>query len=191
MRDRLLASLAEAAETLDALRSDPARIDALTEIGGRLVGVLAKGGKILVCGNGGSMADAMHFAEEWTGRFREDRRPLAVMALSDPAHLTCVANDYGFDQVFARMVSALGRPGDGLVVLSTSGRSPNLLEAARSARSVGMEVIGFLGRDGGELLAHCDRAVLMPGRTSDRIQELHMLALHCLIECAEPGLAKS
>ncbi len=137
------------------------------------------------------MADAMHFAEEWTGRFRADRRPLAVIALSDPAHITCVANDYGFEEVFARMVQALGRPGDVLILLSTSGRSANLVRAALAARAAELKVIGFLGRDGGDLLPICDRLVVMPGKTPDRIQELHMLALHCLIEIAEPCLAES
>jgi D-sedoheptulose 7-phosphate isomerase len=191
MTERLRASLDDAAEALRTLREDPARLESLVAIAELLVGTLRAGGKVLVCGNGGSMADAMHFAEEWTGRFREDRRPLAVLALSDPAHLTCVANDYGYEAVFSRLVTALGRPGDSLVVLSTSGRSANLVRAAEAAREAGMQVIGFLGRDGGDLLSRCDHVVLMPGRTSDRIQELHMLALHCLIELAEPALLES
>lgn len=191
MTERLLASLDEAAEVLRSLREDPERLGALTTITERLVATLRSGSKVLVCGNGGSMADAMHFAEEWTGRFRTDRRPYAVIALSDPAHITCVANDYGFEEVFARMVRALGRPGDILILLSTSGRSANLVRAAVAAQEADMQVVGFLGRDGGDILPICDQSVVMPGKTSDRIQELHMLALHCLIELAEPFLAES
>lgn len=191
MTERLLASLDEAAEALRSLREDPERLGALTTIAERLVATLRSGSKVLVCGNGGSLADAMHFAEEWTGRFRTDRRPYAVIALSDPAHITCVANDYGFEEVFARMVRALGRPGDILILLSTSGRSANLVRAAVAAQEADMQVVGFLGRDGGDILPICDQSVVMPGKTSDRIQELHMLALHCLIELAEPFLAES
>ncbi|HRI44187.1 MAG TPA: SIS domain-containing protein [Fimbriimonadaceae bacterium] len=191
MTERLLASLDEAAEALRSFRQDQERLEALTGIAELLVETLRAGRKVIVCGNGGSMADAMHFAEEWTGRFRADRRPLAVIALSDPAHITCVANDYGFEEVFARMVQALGRPGDVLILLSTSGRSANLVRAALAARAAELKVIGFLGRDGGDLLPICDRLVVMPGKTPDRIQELHMLALHCLIEIAEPCLAES
>jgi len=191
LTERLLASLDEAAEALRSFRQDQERLEALTGIAELLVETLRAGRKVIVCGNGGSMADAMHFAEEWTGRFRADRRPLAVIALSDPAHITCVANDYGFEEVFARMVQALGRPGDVLILLSTSGRSANLVRAALAARAAELKVIGFLGRDGGDLLPICDRLVVMPGKTPDRIQELHMLALHCLIEIAEPCLAES
>jgi D-sedoheptulose 7-phosphate isomerase len=134
------------------------------------------------------MCDAMHFAEEWSGRFRHDRPPYAAIALSDPAHMSCVANDYGFEHVFSRQVEALGRKGDVLVLLSTSGKSPNIVLAAETAKRVGVSVIGLLGKGGGEVRPLCDVVIHAPGETSDRIQELHMLALHVLIEMVEAEL---
>ena len=112
---------------------------------------LKGGGKIMTCGNGGSMSDAMHFAEELTGRFRENRKPMAAMAISDPGHLSCVANDYGYEEVFARAVEALGKPGDVLLAISTSGQSPNICKAAEQARSMGMKVVALTGKDAGKL----------------------------------------
>jgi D-sedoheptulose 7-phosphate isomerase len=146
------------------------------------------GNKLMTAGNGGSMADAMHVAEEFTGRFRADRPPLPAIALSDATHLTCVANDYGFEHVFSRPVEALARPGDVVLLLSTSGNSQNLVLAAQAARQRKAAVIGFLGRGGGLLLPHCDIAVMAPGETSDRIQELHMMALHAVIHAVEVEL---
>lgn len=134
------------------------------------------------------MADAMHFAEECTGRFRANRPPLAVIALADPAHLSCVANDYGFDQVFARLVQAYGRAGDVLILLSTSGNSPNLMAAAQAAQSINVRVTALLGKGGGDLRGQVDRAIVFPGSQSDRIQELHMIALHALVESLEARL---
>jgi D-sedoheptulose 7-phosphate isomerase len=137
------------------------------------------------------MADAMHVAEEFSGRFRLDRRPYPAIALSDPAHLTCVGNDYGFDHVFARQVQALGQPGDALLVMSTSGNSPNLVRAAETAKQRGVFVIGALGRGGGELRSLCDEVLMAPGEGSDRIQELHMLAFHAIIEAVELELERA
>jgi D-sedoheptulose 7-phosphate isomerase len=131
------------------------------------------------------MADAMHVAEEFSGRFRMDRRPYGAIALSDPAHLTCVANDYGYDFVFSRQVDGLGRRGDALLVMSTSGESQNLVKAAEAARAKGLTVIGALGRGGGKLRPLCDHVLMVPGEGSDRIQELHMLAFHAIIEAVE------
>ncbi|MBL8064277.1 MAG: SIS domain-containing protein [Chthonomonadaceae bacterium] len=159
---------------------------------GSLASLLAKtfrsGGQVLVCGNGGSCADATHFAEEWTGRFHKDRHPYPVMAINDGAHITCTANDYGFDQIFARTVSAFARENDLLFVLSTSGNSQNLILAAQAAHSNRAQVVGFLGRGGGNLAAECDWVWVAPGKTADRIQELHMLALHALIQVTEEVL---
>lgn len=146
---------------------------------------------MLTCGNGGSMCDAMHFAEEWSGRFRSDRRPYPALALSDPAHMSCVANDYGFESVFARQVEALAQPGDVLVLLSTSGNSPNIVAAARAGKTAGASVIGLLGKGGGEARELCDVVIHAPGENSDRIQELHMLALHVIIEVVEKRLGHS
>jgi D-sedoheptulose 7-phosphate isomerase len=134
------------------------------------------------------MCDAMHMAEELTGRFRRDRRAFAALAISDPAHLSCVANDYGYDQVFARGVEAWGKTGDTLVAFSTSGNSPNVLLAADAARARGMFVIGLIGRDGGKLASRCDQSLIVPAETSDRIQEIHIKVVHLLIECVERRL---
>lgn len=188
MREVFNSSFEDAASLLDDFRRDDVAIKILCQIGERLLECFRSGGKALACGNGGSLADAMHFAEEWTGRFRADRPPYPVIALSDPTHMSCVGNDYGFDEIFSRPVMALGRPGDVLFVLSTSGNSANLVRACQAAREAQMTVIGFLGRGGGEVLGLCDLAVLAPGETSDRIQELHMLSLHVLIEAVEPAL---
>lgn len=151
---------------------------------------LGAGGKVLACGNGGSACDTMHFCEELTGRFRKDRAPLAAVSLTDVGHMSCVANDYGYDHVFARGVRALGRQGDVLVALSTSGNSANVVRAVEAAAQLGMRTIGLLGRDGGVLAGRCDLQWIVPGvpvaqPTADRIQEIHMLILHALVEGVE------
>jgi len=181
-------SFQEAANCLEQFRADPAVLAALRSLAKRLTECFRNGGKVLIAGNGGSMTDAMHFAEEWTGRFRNERRPFPALALSDPSHLTCVANDYGFEFVFSRMVQAFAGPADILILLTTSGHSPNLLRAAEAGREAGCHVVGFLGKGGGKLLPLCDTVVMAPGQTSDRIQELHMMALHILIEAVEAQL---
>jgi len=150
---------------------------------------LSRGGRLYVCGNGGSMSDAMHFAEELVGRFRETRSPLPALAFSDPATLTCIANDFGFEEVFARQVEAHGQPGDLLLCLSTSGESANVVRAARAAREREIATVALLGRDGGKLAARVDLALVVPHAvTPDRIQEIHLLLLHAAIEGIEAGL---
>ncbi len=147
--------------------------------------VFERQGRIFTCGNGGSLCDAIHFAEECTGKFRDERIPLPVIALSDAGHLTCTANDFGFEEVFVRPLLALGHPGDLLVALSTSGMSVNVVRAAMAAKSRGMSVFGLLGADGGTLKEHCDVSLIAPGNTADRIQEIHIKVLHILIEHVE------
>jgi D-sedoheptulose 7-phosphate isomerase len=177
------------AETLVTWLRDAERsYGAIAAIGGHLAECLARGGRILTCGNGGSMTDAMHFAQELSGRFRADRPALAAQAISDPSHLTCAANDYGFDRVFARGVEAWGKGGDALLVFSTSGNSPNVVAAVEAARTRGLSVVGLLGRGGGALKAACDHVVVVPGSTSDRIQEIHIKIAHLLIEQIEMRL---
>jgi D-sedoheptulose 7-phosphate isomerase len=165
---------------------------AAERIGAELARVVERGGKIMLCGNGGSAADCQHIAAELSGRLVDDRRPLAGLALTtDSSALTCIGNDYGFDAVFERQVRALGRAGDALVLISTSGRSPNLLRAATAARAIGVATFGLLGRDGGALLEHCDHALVVPSDVTARIQETHIFVGHCwcaLIE-RELGLA--
>jgi len=154
---------------LDALAPD------VTRAAQRLSDALRDGGKVMFCGNGGSAADSQHLASEFTGRFVDDRRPLAALALStDSSALTCIANDYAFDQVFERQLRGLGRPGDVLVAISTSGRSANVLRAAQAARELGIGVVGLLGRDGGPLKALCEVALVVPSDTTARIQEMHI-----------------
>ena len=144
---------------------------------------------MLVAGNGGSLCDAMHFAEELTGFYRNKRPALAAIALGDPGHMSCVANDLGYDHVFARSIEALGKPGDVFVALTTSGNSPNLIEAVKAAKSRGMGTIGFLGKTGGKLKGVTDLELIVEGFTySDRIQEAHMTAIHILIEVIEKKL---
>jgi D-sedoheptulose 7-phosphate isomerase len=176
----------EAAQVLERVRHDESLIQAIAQSGQRLIETLAGGGKIISCGNGGSMSDAMHFAEELSGRYREDRPGLAAIACSDPSHITCVGNDYGFDQVFARFIQALGKQGDALVAISTSGNSANVLNAARAARELGMTVIGLTGRGGGELTALCDVQVSIPWEGyADRVQEMHIKVIHAWIDQIE------
>jgi D-sedoheptulose 7-phosphate isomerase len=181
-------ALEDARRALDLLLSDAevlARIDAVADA---LAACFRAGGKVLACGNGGSACDAMHFCEELTGRFRADRPPLPAIACADPGHITCVANDYGFEEVFARWVRALGRPGDVLVLLSTSGNSENIVRAAAAGKEAGLTTVALLGRDGGRLKGACGHEWIIPGETADRIQEVHMLILHVLIEQVERRL---
>lgn len=148
------------------------------------------GGKVLACGNGGSACDAMHFCEELTGRFRADRPAIPAIACVDPGHITCVANDYGYERVFARWVEALGRPRDVLFVLSTSGNSRNIALAVDEAKKRRLVTVALLGRDGGALAGSCDEQWIVAHDKSDRIQEVHMLMLHAIVEGAERVLNK-
>lgn len=145
-----------------------------------------KSGKVLIAGNGGSLCDAMHFAEELTGLYREKRPALAALALSDPGHMSCVANDLGYEYVFSRSIEALGKPEDVFVAMTTSGNSKNLIEAVNVAKQKGLYTIAFLGKTGGALKGVCDLELIIEGFTySDRIQEAHMAAIHILIELVE------
>ena len=154
-----------------------------------VAGALRQGGKLMLCGNGGSAADSQHLAAELTGRFVKDRRPLAAVALStDTSALTCIANDYSFDDVFSRQVTGLGRKGDCLIAISTSGNSRNVMRAAEAARAAGIHVIGLLGRDGGALRALCDIAIVVPSATTARIQEAHIFIGHTLCAMVEEAL---
>ena len=146
------------------------------------------GKKALSCGNGGSACDAMHFAQEFTGRFRGDRKALPVICVSDPTHITCVGNDYGFDHIFSRGIEAYGQEGDVLIALSTSGNSVNIIKAVEAAQERGMKVLTLLGKSGGKLKGKGEIEWVIPGTTSDRIQEIHMIILHTIIELVEREL---
>ena len=150
----------------------------------------ADGGRLLVCGNGGSAADAQHIAAEFVGRYLKERAPYSAIALStNTSALTAIGNDYGFDEVFARQVHAHGRPGDVLLAISTSGTSPNVLAAVAAAREVGMKVIALSGRDGGTLIDDCDVCLVVPVDSTPRIQETHILLAHVLCELVEDALS--
>jgi D-sedoheptulose 7-phosphate isomerase len=188
--DSVKSALAEAADSLSRLQSDSAMLERIAQAGGMLADTFAAGGRAYSCGNGGSMCDAMHFAEELTGRFRDDRRGYAALAISDPGHLTCVGNDYGYERVFARFIEAHGRAGDVLLAITTSGTSRNVIAAAQAARGLGMKVIALTGRAGTPITELADIALVTPGgRYADRVQELHIKVIHILIELVERRLA--
>jgi len=185
LRACMRASLSEGLRALEDFLGHEENIAAMASMSAALAACFSAGNKVLACGNGGSACDALHFAEEFTGRFRKERRPLPVIPLMEAGHLTCVANDYGWDEVFARGVEAYGKPGDILVLLSTSGNSPNVVKAAAAARRAGLKILLLLGREGGALKGQGDLEIIVPGRNSDRIQEIHMQVLHILIEGVE------
>lgn len=188
--EHVAAALAEARDALERLRADAAAQAAIAEAGALLAATFRAGGKVLSCGNGGSMCDAMHFAEELSGRFRENRPAYAAIAMSDPSHLSCVGNDYGYEQVFARYTQAVGRAGDVLLAITTSGTSRNVVAAAQAARAAGMKVIALTGRAGTPITDLADVAIVTPGgRYADRVQELHIKVIHILIELVERELA--
>ncbi len=178
----------EAQQTLDRFLAQEANIKACERMSELLIETYKSGGTVFTCGNGGSHCDAMHFAEELTGRYRKDRRPLGALALGDPSHVTCVSNDYGFEWIFSRQLEALSRPGDALIGLSTSGNSKNVIRAFEVAKRKNLRTIALLGRDGGELKHMADLAIIIPAQTSDRIQEMHIKLLHIVIETIERAL---
>jgi len=188
--DRIRTHFEEAASVLQRFLADPENLTNVERASAFMSYCLKQGAKVISCGNGGSMCDAMHFAEELTGRYRDDRPPIAAMSISDPSHLTCVGNDHGFEHVFARFVEAHGREGDVLLAISTSGNSPNVLRAAEVAREKGMHVIGLTGKDGGRLADLCTVEVRVPhDGYADRIQEVHIKVIHAWIDHLERDLA--
>jgi D-sedoheptulose 7-phosphate isomerase len=179
----------EAREILDAYMNEPENWKSLARAGDMMIECIRGGGKILSCGNGGSMCDAMHFAEEMTGRFRENRRALPAISISDASHMSCTANDYGYNYIFSRYIDAFGKKGDILLAISTSGNSPNILEAVSSAHMLGMKVVALTGKTGGTLASCCDVQLKAPQtQWSDRAQEIHIKIIHSLIQYIELGL---
>jgi D-sedoheptulose 7-phosphate isomerase len=184
------ATLLEARAALDALLADEAMLGEIERAGALLADTFEAGGRAYSCGNGGSMCDAMHFAEELTGRYRDDRPGYAAVAIADASHLSCVGNDYGYEQVFARYVQAHGRAGDVLLAITTSGTSKNVVAAARKAREIGVKVIALTGKPGAPITELADVAIVTPaGKYADRVQELHIKVIHILIELVERRLA--
>ncbi len=169
----------------------PENLQLIQEAGDLMVSSFGKEGKILSCGNGGSLCDAMHFAEEMTGRFRENRKPMAAIAIADASHLSCVANDFGFDEVFSRYVEGVGRKEDILLAISTSGNSKNVINAIHTAHKKGMKVIGLTGKTGGTMAELCDIEIRAPhSNYADRAQEIHIKVIHSLIDHVERAICK-
>ncbi len=176
----------EAKQLLDHFINDEKNLEKIAQAGDLLVQVFKNGGTAFSCGNGGSMCDAIHFAEELTGKFREERMALPAIAISDSGYLSCVGNDYGYDEIFARFISGVAKKGDVLLAISTSGNSKNILRAAEVAKSKGVFVIGLTGKDGGKLANLCDVEIRVPHNGyADRIQEIHIKIIHSLIHYIE------
>lgn len=189
MIDHIKGNLVEAREALDRLISDDVQLANIQAGATLIIDALRNGRRVISCGNGGSMCDAMHLAEELSGRFRDDRPAMAAVAISDPSYISCVANDYGYEQVFARFVQGNGAAGDVLFAISTSGGSQSVVLAAQAARARGMKVIGLTGRPGTALEQSADVCVCTSaGRYADRVQELHIKVIHILIELVERAL---
>lgn len=185
LKESIRNSYLTAFETVKAFVENEENIEKTEKIAQELASAYKNGKKSLIAGNGGSNCDAMHFAEEFTGRFRNDRRALPSISISDSSHITCVGNDYGFDFIFAKGVEAFGQEGDFFFGISTSGNSKNIIEAVKSAKERNLKTVALLGKDGGKLKGVCDYEFIIPGETSDRIQEVHMMILHIIIEGVE------
>ncbi|MCB0349550.1 MAG: D-sedoheptulose 7-phosphate isomerase [Bdellovibrionales bacterium] len=178
----------DARETLNKFADDSEQIAKCEKFTEMLISTIQAGGNLFSCGNGGSHCDAMHFAEEFTGRYRKDRKPIGALALGNAPHVTCVSNDYGFEHIFSRELIGLGRKGDLLIGLSTSGNSKNVVNAFTAAKEIGIKTVALLGRDGGQLKNQADLAIVIPAETSDRIQEMHIKLIHTVIESVERKL---
>lgn len=189
MEQFVRANLEEAASALQSLLADGATQRAIAETGALLAATFKNGGRVFSCGNGGSMCDAMHFAEELSGRYRKDRAALAAVAISDPGYISCVGNDYGYDHIFSRYLEAHARAGDVLLAISTSGRSKNVMLAVETAKKLGVKVVGLMGRADTPLGQAADIRLTAPaGAFADRVQELHIKIIHILIELVERQL---
>ncbi|MEY4040987.1 MAG: D-sedoheptulose 7-phosphate isomerase [Bacteroidetes bacterium] len=190
--NRIETHFEEALKTLTAFAADKEQMQNIQTAANAMINQLKAGGKILSCGNGGSHCDAMHFAEELTGRYRGNRPGIAAIAISDVSHISCVGNDYGFDQVFSRYVEAVGTKGDVLLGISSSGNSTNVINAMEAAKNKGMIVIGLTGKDGGKMAPLCDVEIRAPhSEFADRAQEIHIKVIHALIDSIEVGLGYS
>ncbi len=188
--ETIKATLMEAQMALEALIANDEAIAAVDCASKAMAQAISSGHKILSCGNGGSLCDSMHFAEEMTGRFRQDRPGFAAIAIADASHMSCVGNDYGYEEVFARYVSAVGQKGDVLLAITTSGTSKNVLKAVAAAKEKGMIVVGLTGKQESPLAKEADIAIVTPaGRWADRVQELHIKCIHIMIEQVERILA--
>jgi D-sedoheptulose 7-phosphate isomerase len=191
MENSILDELKESAAVLNTFINTPSALIAIKNATDIMVACVASGNKIISCGNGGSMSDAMHFAEELTGRFRNNRKSIAAIAISDPSHITCTANDYGFEHIFSRYIEGVAKQGDVLLAISTSGNSKNIVEAVKAAKEKQMKVVALTGKDGGKLADMVDIEIRAPFSTyADRAQEIHIKVIHILIKNIEQELFK-
>jgi D-sedoheptulose 7-phosphate isomerase len=175
----------EASKILEQFNT-PDNMHLIEKAGEMMVQAIQNGNKIISCGNGGSLCDAMHFAEELSGRYRENRKAMPALSISDPSHISCVANDYGYQYVFSRYLEAIGQAGDVLLAISTSGNSSNIIEAIHTAQSKGIKVIGLTGKTGGQMATLCDIEIRAPhSEYADRAQEIHIKVIHSLIDFIE------
>lgn len=176
----------EAQDVLNKFIGDEKNFTHIQNAANVITDAFKSGNKVIACGNGGSMCDAMHFAEELSGRFRDDRKAFPALAIADASHISCVGNDYGYDKIFSRYIEALGNKGDVLLAISTSGNSINVINAIQSAKSKGMNIIGLTGKDGGQMASLCDIEIRAPhSKYADRAQEIHIKVIHSLIHCIE------
>ncbi len=188
MQNLILQEIQEVIKAANVLKKEKS-VEFIANVAKLIAQTFQNGNKILIAGNGGSLCDAMHFAEEFTGQFRKRRRALPAMSLSEPGHMSCVANDFGYEEVFSRGVEAFGKKGDVFIALTTSGNSSNLVLAVEMAQKLSLKTVGFLGKTGGKLKDMCDLEWIVEGfATSDRIQEVHMAAIHVIIEAVENKL---
>lgn len=182
----------EAQSVLEKFINNPENINSIVKAGELLVAAFNSGNKVISCGNGGSMCDAMHFAEELSGRYRNDRAALPALSISDPSHISCVGNDYGYDFIFSRYIEAIGNKGDVLLGISTSGMSANVINAINAAKKKGMKVIGLTGKDGGAMASLCNVEIRAPhSQFADRAQEIHIKVIHSLIHFVENNLTST
>jgi D-sedoheptulose 7-phosphate isomerase len=180
----------EARKVLDHFIQNSQNFEKIEKAGLLMANSIKNGGKIVSCGNGGSMCDAMHFAEELTGRYRNDRPSVPAISISDPSHISCVANDYGYDFVFSRYIEGVGNKGDVLLAISTSGNSANVIKAAETAKNKGIAVVGLTGKTGGKLASLCDVEIRVEHNGyADRVQEIHIKIIHSFIHFIEQQLA--
>lgn len=190
MLDLIKQELAEAQAVLESFMNNPLHLQQIEQAARLMADALTDGKKIISCGNGGSHCDAMHFAEELSGRYRENRPSMAAIAISDSSHITCVGNDYGYDFVFSRFIEGLGQAGDVLMGISTSGNSGNVIRAVEAARAKGMRVVLLTGKDGGKLAGQADVEIRVPHfGYADRIQEIHIKVIHLFILLIEKMVA--
>ena len=188
MSSYILSSLQQSQETLNKFVGDKQNVEKIEQAINTFVSSFKNGGAVFSCGNGGSMCDSLHFAEELTGRYRKDRAPLPATGISEAGHITCIANDFGFEHIFSRFIEAWGKKGDTLLAISTSGNSANVIKAVEVAKAKGMKVVGLLGKDGGKLKSMVDVALIIDCPITDRIQEVHIKCIHIFIEGIERQL---